>query len=517
MKKQYQEDAIKNILKTAEEPLSQSEIAKRMMKNPRAIYTALQRLVKNSQIKKLKKKKFIVYSTVDFSSEMKKDKNNIDKNIGSFKKQFQKQGDVILLNKLFLGSWLEEKQNIGHEIIDYFLTDEKKYYVYNLPFGACPDYIWVEGTTGLTRKKEEKYNAKYMILTGPEKKRKKQKQFSFNIYFVIELKEKLHRVHSSKNKEEMKKRQQEVTKIIKRRKIKYNKKYLHEVYKNDESLFVTFKGSKIYKAKHPINVEIAYDFRHNKGYLKSDINKADYDTVIRKIKEIVKDNQSEYKLKSLSSNTKNHSMIYPTFLDLTGIAKKEEAYTNILASLLNFTENGKKEIFNEFCKEFNSNKVKFDDSQDYKIIKENTICEGRMDICADSPKQRVVIENKVFSGLNGLKKEDEKSQLSTYYKWGIEPCMANGTKRNDPLCFLVVPDFEKDIILNEIQINDPSMENVYQIITFGKVAEFIEKNRNRFRGYTYKKILDQIIKAFKNYSMSEQDKYADMFLEATMN
>ena len=142
-----------------------------------------------------------------------------------------------------------------------------------------------------------------------------------------------------------------------------------------------------------------------------------------------------------------------------------------------------------------------------------------MDICADSPMQRVIIENKVFSGLNGLRKEDEKTQLSTYHKWGTEDYEASGgTKktREEPLCFVAVPDFRKDIILNEIRREDPLMENVYQIITYGQIADFIEKRKSRFKNYPYQMVLDQIIQAFRNYSLSERDKYAGMFLEATV-
>ncbi len=71
-----------------------------------------------------------------------------------------------------------------------------------------------------------------------------------------------------------------------------------------------------------------------------------------------------------------------------------------------------------------------------------------MDICAESSSQRIIIENKINSGLNGLKPKDNKSQLSTYYEWGKDG------KVIEPLCFVVVPDSRKAELSNEIHNKD---------------------------------------------------------------
>ena len=51
--------------------------------------------------------------------------------------------EVIILNKPFLGGWLNGEGRIGHEIIDFFLADNGNYYVYNNPWGVCPKDTWV--------------------------------------------------------------------------------------------------------------------------------------------------------------------------------------------------------------------------------------------------------------------------------------------------------------------------------------------------------------------------------------
>ena len=76
-----------------------------------------------------------------------------------------------------------------------------------------------------------------------------------------------------------------------------------------------------------------------------------------------------------------------------------------------------------------------------------------MDICADNEHQKIVIENKVFSGLNGVRK-DESTQLSIYYDW------AKKDREHEPLCFLTVPDYRINEIKQEILEKDKEMEQI---------------------------------------------------------
>ena len=142
-------------------------------------------------------------------------------------------GNVILLNKPFLGGWLDAKGNIGHEVIDFLKTDDGQYYVYNNPVGFCPGDIWIEGTTDLERTQQEKYIGKYLVLTSEKRGN------DFDILYVIELGEKLHRYHvPRKDVAQLRYNQAQVKEIIRKRNIKYNGKYLDEIYKDDDSKVV---------------------------------------------------------------------------------------------------------------------------------------------------------------------------------------------------------------------------------------------------------------------------------------
>ena len=124
------------------------------------------------------------------------------------------EGNVILLNKPFLGGWLNTQENIGHEIIDFLYTDNNEYYIFNNHLRACPTNIWIEGTKELIRTKEEKYLGKYLVLTSEKRGN------DFDILYVIELAEKLHRFHAAEDKKILKENQNEIKKLMQKRNIK---------------------------------------------------------------------------------------------------------------------------------------------------------------------------------------------------------------------------------------------------------------------------------------------------------
>ena len=411
-------------------------------------------------------------------------------------------GNVILLNKLFLGGWLDKQGNIGHEIIDFLLTDKGEHYVYNNPLGVCPKDIWIDGTK-FPRSKEEKYLGKYMVLTS--EKRGKE----FDILYVIELAEKLHRFSAPKNKTKLRDIQKKIQQdIIKNRDIKYNGKYLYDIYKNDDSLYLTFKGEKIYKADTPITFEeTTHNFQRNKGYIYDDKDPDDYKKLITLIEDSIKNGTLKaFKPRNVSPSQIGQSNANKTFIDLIKQEYNEQIYTNILHSVL---EQG--DLFKNFCDKFRNDKT-FNSTANFKVFRETKVVDGRMDICAESNSQRVIIENKINSGLNGLRPADNTTQLSTYYSWGEKG------KQTEPLCFVVAPDYRKAEIEKEIKKEDPNMANIYKIIPYSEIAGFIEDQyKSSFIPSTYShySLMPQIIDAFRNLSVPKEDLYARMFLDAT--
>lgn len=248
-----------------------------------------------------------------------------------------------------------------------------------------------------------------------------------------------------------------------------------------------------------------YNFQRNKGYLYSDKNAEDYQLMETLIENSIKNGcLEEFTPRSVNAEQIGKLNVNKTFLDLIGLESNEQVFTNILHSILE-----QKDMFVRFCERFKSTKY-FDSQVKFNIYRETKIVAGRMDICAESEKQRVIIENKVNSGLNGIRPIDHKTQLSAYYQWGTEKCV-------EPLCFIVAPNSRLAEIKKEIKKMDPCMEDIYQIISYGEIGEFLEDEKENIPVlYEYYDLLPQIIDSFNNLAyLTKEDLYARMFLNAT--
>lgn len=424
---------------------------------------------------------------------------------------------VIILNKIFQGSWNKQEGNISHEIIDFFKTDKGEHYIYNDPWGHCPPEIYV----GEKESNKEIYEAKYMLLTGTGTR-------DFELLYLIELKEVLH--HFSSGKASKNNRDIIVSKYIKPREIKYGGVSLDQIYgKDDDSLLVTFQASAIYKPKKRITSGLpqqykkgeGYVFQRNKGYINNKEYKNDYDNIIS----LIEDNEG-----NVDSNTwtklelptinpsdlitqRQNKQSQKTFLDMIYKTDSEECFTNMLYSILS-----QKDLFYQFCNEFKA------DTQDisnipFKVEREKVVSNGRMDISGeakseDTVYQRVIIENKIWSGLNGVNERKKITQLSTYYDlWGKED---NTRPILEPLCFVIAPNYRIRHVEEEINDLDPAMKDVYGIIPYSKIADFIEKHMNQIEQYS--EYVKDCLLAFKKHAYeNEQELFTQLFKDAIAN
>ena len=106
-------------------------------------------------------------------------------------------------------------------------------------------------------------------------------------------------------------------------------------------------------------------------------------------------------------------------------------------------------------------------------------------------------------------------QLSVFKKKTLEWI----EKELEPLCMVVAPNFRVSEIRREIAEKDPTMVNIYNIKTYGDIADFLTDEYsagNIPASYTYYGLMPQIINAFRNLSYStKEDLYARMFLDAS--
>ena len=198
-----------------------------------------------------------------------------------------------------------------------------------------------------------------------------------------------------------------------------------------------------------------------------------------------------------------------TFLDLILKNKSEECYTNMLYSVLN--EPG---MLQRFCRRFAPKKT-LDERNQFTVFREHSLVKGRMDICADNGYQRIVIENKLESGLNGINKADSSSQLSKYYDWAGEVEMSQ-------ICFITAPDYRISSshsvrlgqLAREIRTYDPQMLDKYILISYGEICDFLEENKEAIsENYEYYRYLDDIIVAFRRHSYPTKSEYYRSLLQ----
>lgn len=405
----------------------------------------------------------------------------------------------IVLNKPFEGSYTSEEGKIAHEIIDFFLTDKEEQYAYNNPYGQFPN--------------KDDCEYKYMLLCSSakikrgDKGKKEESSSTFKLRYLLKI-EPLHYFGACDDKKKsFLDKQKEVKKIIDERDISYGGKKLYEIYgPNDESLYVTFKVKEMYEPENGV-IEVTtpgYAFQRNKGYVTENTHKEAFEALEKKIED--KSLWKKCSLKKLDKSKMKRKSAPKTFLDFILKNDSEECFTNMLCSML-----GHNDVFNNFVKEFNKgkipfNNVKYDVKREVKIDKTSEIKGGRTDICAQESGnengQRIVIENKVFSGLNGLD-DNGKTQLTVYYEnWA--------SKNSNPICFITCPDFRVDEIKSEIE---PGMKDKYQFVTYSEIAEFLE--RQIFSNYTFEGYIKDAISAFRNYGYKDKfELFEELFLEA---
>ena len=133
---------------------------------------------------------------------------------------------------------------------------------------------------------------------------------------------------------------------------------------------------------------------------------------------------------------------------------------------------------------------------------------GRTDICAieENDKQRVVIENKVFSGLNGVN-DNGDTQLTVYYNWA--------SQSNNPICFVICPDFRISEIKAEVE---NSLRDKYEFVGYSQIVEFLKKHQSQVStDFIFYKLYDDIIESFKRYSYKDKSElFEQLFLRATI-
>lgn len=456
-----------------------------------------------------------------------------------------KEKNEILINKMYTGRYL--KDNVGHEVINFYKDDNGDSYVYVMPYGGISSkhvekigWIFLTGAKE-TIKIEDKFYSALEILALREvesialKEREKEKLGDFRKKQKDETKE--HYKHFCEKWEDEHKEQ------IKKN-IKYDGVEVGKIFKDNQgdstSIYVTYKvkneikrpNKKMYfvktldnkkiKETDAIYIPISKELPGSscKGYITpKKEEKANYDVV----KEYI---NGEYWVKSEAKSVKEiKTSEYEKescFFEKMGKENDETAYTNMLYYFFN-----KDKIFNEFIEFVNkNNKIIIEKNDNYIIQKEKFVLykenkdkkekRGRMDLVAYGNDNIIIIENKIKSNLNG-KQSDNTTQITTYYK-AIEKREKELFKSEEIdkertiKILILVPNYKKREIEKEIEkeIQNKAKEiskDIIEIVTYEELYNFFNSIKKKEND------LEEFIKALKLHTY---ESFREKFEEETL-
>lgn len=413
----------------------------------------------------------------------------------------------IILNKTFTGEWLKQSDgNIAHEIINFFKADDGKVYVYNTPYGAN-----VSDSKNL--------DIEYLYLASPKT------NGTYFIEYCIKIKESLHNCSFSKEKQNIKHRD-ELQVIIEKGKeeinknlgrpftdIKYGGTPVDRLFEDNILVLpFTFIADKVFKAINPIpvdekNIGGDYNFARNFGYVLDTEEELTYKYLFDIGPEKDKKKWELCKLPKFTmfSHSERNDLIVKSleqdsFLDMIDNYKMEECYTKIISSLMEANPFFVNHLLNVIDKSIKTKK-------EFHIT--NELSEknyGRMDIYAENKTEKtlVIIENKIDSFIT-INPKNGKSQLLRYYEW------VRDNKRGwKPYYIVLAPDYRLNTVKSEVKIlqKKEHFPNYY-IVGYSKLLSAFQeiKKKNGFSNFKFKKYLDDIELLLLRISLEQKDLY----------
>lgn len=328
---------------------------------------------------------------------------------------------------------------------------------------------------------------------------------------------------------------------IKKKKIKYNGKFINEVFEDNfhkiPPIYLTFKADCVKKAKKSFIID--YDDKNIKEILKKAkfenkendeqkniklrnqsclyyLSQENYKKIINISKTNKDINNDEYNnpinwedTKKLKRNTDKKDE--ETFIDIIRKPYDELVFSNMIAY---YFENDK-ELFQKFCKYLKSNKgsdKKSDETiinnvaikkldkltinETYEISREYKVDKGRIDILIRTDDSLFIIENKIKSDINGKQYDpytgEYSDQLINYYKY-FNPDEKNEFDEDfknikHQYYFIFTPNYNKIDKEKIKKIINPSKEknnescniiDLYSIITYKDLYNFFSKEKNK--------------------------------------
>ena len=386
----------------------------------------------------------------------------------------------IIINKMYVGGYLLEGDNIGHEIINLYKADDGKNYIYLNSQGTIE---LSHGSNRITVLMVRKFASKiYKILAKAE-----------GITILDFANSKLPRKERYKGQVALGLVYGGVSLVD-----LFNENSFRGSLEDEKNAYATFVADRVIKPKNQIYItddesvsgEYTFFIRTNKGFgkqtLREFFNENEKPESFIDLNQIIENEdlwEESNTTQVMSEVVEPQTNPYFNFLKIIRQEDSELAFSNMFAYFFNIN----KIAFSKFARKV----LSIDIQTDFTIEREKK----NIDLLICDKNNAIVIENKIKSSINGIHDRHNiysnliQSQLKTYYQFVTTD--AEYSKKTVS-CFIFSPNY------NHIDLSKFSCGEKYSVVYYREIYHFFLENRDLYDNVPY---FEDFINALQKHTM----------------
>ncbi|MBC2397438.1 PD-(D/E)XK nuclease family protein [Clostridium tetanomorphum] len=406
----------------------------------------------------------------------------------------------IIINKMYVGAYLSEGDNIGHEIINLYKADDGKNYIYLNSQGTIE---LSHGENRITILLVRKFASKtYKVLAKVE-----------DVTILDFADSKLPREERYKGQVALGLTYGGISLVD-----LFNENSYHGSLQEEKNAYTTFVADKVIKPKNQIYItddssvsgDNTFFIRTNKGFGKQTLREfynenekpdsfADLNQIIEN-RDLWEDANTTQAISELPELQKDP---YFNFLKIIRQEDNELAFSNMFAYFFDIN----KEAFSRFAREV----LHIEVQTDFTIEREKR----NIDLLIFDKNNAVVIENKIKSSINGIDDRQDiysdqvQSQLKKYYQFVTSD---DEYRKKTASGFIFSPNY------NRIDLSKFSCGEKYTIVYYREIYNFFVENRSQYDGVLYfDDFINAMYKHTKDYDNDLEEEMQRRFQNTICN
>ena len=398
-----------------------------------------------------------------------------------------KDSDVIVLNRMYCGDYLDE--NLGHEIINMYKSDNGKSYLYLNAHGTF-DSKWAN-------------RIKTMLLVRTIEGRKMLEV----IGIALGMEDVYQQGQSRKEQDQ----------YIINNNIRYAGKYLHEIFKGNQQqdIDISFVANKVLLPNKKVFLSFNPDIRDKndqsscvcylvginqaKASLKQYIEQETAPIAYNKLITLINQPGLWTTEASMVNEQAADERPTTTYFDICGISHNELAFSNAIAY---FFEKYPHHI-SGFMRTIG---LSFDAFNGIKIYREKR----NIDLLLTNGNKSIVIENKITSGINGIDRHDpSKSQLKKYYDILHNDDLKE--KFPNPMFFVLTPNY------NDIDLSQYAGGEHYTKLLYSQLFDYLKEQPEYKSDILFQNYVDAMEQHTSFYCNDQYEEMKQRFLTTINN